>query len=278
MLAGLITASCQIRDDLQPESQNTGKPISEKLSASSIIGADDLNCADATVSGPVVFFNGARMWSFITIKNMQPKEVGINIQNVGFQNLPNANAPEYTEILLPLPTVQCDPLLFDHLTFHWNPDGHDPDGTYSVPHFDFHFYTISLTERLAISDTDPSILYPPASTFLPIDYYGPIGPISAMGAHWVDLQAPEFTGDPFSRTILYGSNNGQVTFQEPMATLAYLTSNPNLSEAIPIRQPAQYARSGYYPMKYKIKRNSTYTTISLIEFVYMSGSASPPIM
>jgi hypothetical protein len=209
---------------------------------------------------------------------LQPKEVGLNILNTAFQNLPNTNAPEYTEFLVPLPAVQCDPLLFDHLTFHWNPYGHDPQGIYSLPHFDFHFYIISLAERLAISDTNPSILYPPAGEFLPVNYYGPIGPISAMGSHWVDLQAPEFNGGTFTKTILYGTNDGQVIFQEPMATLDYLTGNPNLSEVIPIRQPAQYARSGYYPMKYKIKKNSIYTTISLIDFMYMGGTGSPPIM
>ena len=33
--------------------------------------------------------------------------------------------------------------LFDHLTFQFNPHGHDPQFAYGVPHCDFHFYQIS---------------------------------------------------------------------------------------------------------------------------------------
>lgn len=262
--AALCVASCQ------PETVEE-KNINEigKFSSAAQEG-DDFYCQDGTYWGPAVYFNKAKIRSFVTIQNSEPQAIGYQILNSAFQNLPNPSAPEYTELLIPLPVIPCQALLYTHLTFHWNPQGHDPMGVYSVPHFDFHFYKIPLAERLAIDQNDPAITLAPASCFIPSNYYGPIGPLSSMGSHWVDLLSPEFNGGTFTKTFIIGSHNGQVIFDEPMVTLAHL-SNPSLNDVIPIRQAAEYHRSGYYPTNYRIKKDNLFTTISLTDFVYRTA-------
>ena len=42
-----------------------------------------------------------------------------------------------------------------------------------------------------------------------------------MGWHWIDPLSPEFTGQPFSKTYIYGYYGGELSFVEPMITLAY---------------------------------------------------------
>ncbi|HSR39348.1 MAG TPA: hypothetical protein VLL95_10575, partial [Phnomibacter sp.] len=41
---------------------------------------------------------------------------------------------------------------------------------------------------------------------------------------WANLHAPEFNGQPFSHTFIYGSYDGKVTFYEPMITKAFIES------------------------------------------------------
>ncbi len=40
-------------------------------------------------------------------------------------------------------------------------------------------------------------------------------------------------------------------FVEPMVTLAYLNTRPNLT--FPVKAPAQYSRRGYYPTHYSVR-------------------------
>ena len=39
---------------------------------------------------------------------------------------------------------------FQFVQFDWNPKGHEPEGVYTLPHFDFHFYTVSDAAVMAI--------------------------------------------------------------------------------------------------------------------------------
>ena len=64
-----------------------------------------------------------------------------------------------------------------------------------------------------------------------------------MGLHWADAAAPEFSGQPFVKTFIYGSYDGAFIFAEPMLTKAYLESKP-VATATPVKVPAQYACAG----------------------------------
>jgi hypothetical protein len=265
VIALLLLGSCQ-KEGLNVMPQNSSGSSGESTLPSTPQLAANLN----VYYGPNVSFNNSSIRSFFKINTLTsvPQEIGYEINNAVFQNLPNANALGYQEFLIPLPSEANRYTLFDHLTFHWNPNGHDPQGVFSVPHFDFHCYTIPLAERLAIDMNDPAIMMSPDPFFLPDNYYGPTGPMSAMGSHWVDLLSPEFNGQPFTRTFIFGGFNGQVIFEEPMITLAHFNSPNATNDVIPIRQPAAYQRAGYYPTKYRIRKNNGLTSVALTDFVY----------
>ena len=71
-----------------------------------------------------------------------PLELGIALDATALQGLATG-AGEYSYPLR-LPTHAPAPYTFAELD--WNPQGHTPEGVYTFPHFDFHFYTISRDE------------------------------------------------------------------------------------------------------------------------------------
>jgi hypothetical protein len=71
-----------------------------------------------------------------------------------------------------------------------------------------------------------------------------------MGVHWIDMTSPEFTGSTFTTTYIYGFYKGNMLFGEPMITLAYLQSEPDVT--LDVKQPAEFKKPGYYPTKYRI--------------------------
>ena len=176
----------------------------------------------------------------------EPRSIGLHLSRKALEGLgekprswvftfhPKAGSTQYT-----------------HMLVDWNPQGHEPPGIYDVPHFDFHFYWASIAEREAIGPNDAAAFAAePAAKYVPPAYLHTPGGVPQMGAHWVDLKAPEFTGGHFSRTLIWGSYDGHFIFIEPMITLAYLQNSPH--ETFPLRQPPAFERSGYYPRNYSV--------------------------
>ena len=92
----------------------------------------------------------------------------------------------------------------------------------------------------------------PESRFLPNGYIMPPGTqVPHMGAHALDSTAPELQGKPFTYTFLYGYYNGRVHFIEPMITKAFLETKTDVT--VPLKSPAAYQKTGYYPQSYSIK-------------------------
>ncbi len=148
---------------------------------------------------------------------------------------------------------------FNHLDIGWQAHGHEPPGIYDVPHFDFHFYTVSPATHDAIPpyqvDKTGFEKDPPAGS-IPAGYIKNPGGVPGMGCHWNDSKATEFAGKPFTETFIFGSYNSQVTFWESMITQEVLNSNPNISRTIP--QPTTYPIKGlYYPTTMTVKRVGT---------------------
>jgi len=125
---------------------------------------------------------------------------------------------------------------------------------YTVPHFDVHFYTITPAERDAIVLGNPELAAKmsrqPTPELVPAGYV-PGMSTPGMGQHWRDPSAPELNGQPFTRTFLYGSYDGALTFWETMVAKAYLETKP-AGVPIPIKLPARYASTGYYPTSYAV--------------------------
>ncbi|MBC8005702.1 MAG: DUF5602 domain-containing protein [Verrucomicrobia bacterium] len=222
----------------------------------------------STFFGPsVAVGNGdARAWVSVD-KNGDPKAVGINFSEETLEGLPDS----LKQFVLPLPADKGKGF-YTHALIDWNPEGHEPPGTYDKPHFDFHFYIITNEERMAIGPNDTvKFANAPDSMYVPSAYLHTPGGVPQMGAHWVDLMAPEFTGGVFSKTFVWGSYDGEFIFWEPMITLDYLRTKPN--DLISLRQPQAYQQDGWYPTKYKITYSSITDgyTIAITSLQYKEG-------
>jgi len=181
------------------------------------------------------------------------------------------------EYVLDLPEKIREATAFDWVLINWNPRGHDPDGIYSLPHFDFHFYIQSKIERnfivtgpcpgitncnvyeKAIADVDP-LYMPPA-------YINVKGVESRMGNHLADLASHEFHGKDFTHTFIYGSYDGHITYWEPMITKQFLENNSKT--CVDIKLPTNYEVSGYYPTIYCMRylEHSEKYYVSLENFI-----------
>ncbi len=165
---------------------------------------------------------------------------------------------------LSLPDVlsQRSDIPFRWVGMNWNAEGHPPEA-WSVPHFDFHFYIASRNE-IALIRVGPCKFFincddfkratmPVPAKYVAADHVNVDAAVSMMGNHLIDTRTPEL-GDPpqkFTHTWIFGAYDGHITFYEPMITLAFFMSRPDL--CAPIRQPAAREKAGYYPTEYCIR-------------------------
>lgn len=207
----------------------------------------------------------------------KPSSVGVALTEAAMNNLPSTpNAPSPSALMLNLALPTDAPATgFDHVMLDWNPQGHEPDHVYTLPHFDFHFYQVDEATVMSIMPTDPQYAAKaaalPAAAFVPNGYVAAstlanITPGAAavpmMGLHWLDVASPELqpppAGKTFTETFIYGSWNGKFIFLEPMITKAYLESLKNTAGmSRNIGAPTQVAKAGYYPSKYSIAYDAT---------------------
>ena len=233
-------------------------------------------CSDSTtavdksalVYGPTVSFaqGSARSWVQLDATGTA-SAIGIAMTETALSGLPTTvSGPSPTALMasLPLP-AEAAGTGFDHAELGWNPLGHEPAPIYGLPHFDMHFYTVSAATQQAILPNDPQWATKaanlPGAAFVPAGYVSPPPPLAAsavpqMGVHWTDVKSPEFNGQVFSSTFIFGSWDGQYIFLEPMITKAYLDSHPaNATRNIP--QPAQWAKPGSYPTTYTVNYDAS---------------------
>ena len=190
------------------------------------------------------------------------------------------------ERVLPLPselTRRAD-MPFKWLLLNWNPAGHLPPGIYDTPHFDVHFMVESIENIYAIhpGPCGPEMVRcdqlaigrkPVPGNYVPAGYVDVGAVVPGMGNHLIDVAGPEFKGEKFKRSWIYGVYDGRVTFYEEMVTRAHLLSKP--SECRPIPAPDAVAVSGYYPTQSCIRyvaAKDAYT-VSLEGFAMRQASA-----
>ena len=224
---------------------------------------------------PVAIGNGsARTYIMIDKAHDQaPLEIGIALDEAALEGL-TQDAGAMTMLDLPLPSRNPTPYRLVELD--WNPHGHEPEGVYSVPHFDFHFYTITADVRNAIDPTDTS--FQTKASNLPAQaeqsqFYVPLSPpqgpvvaVPRMGVHWADVRAPELQGAfghpenarPFTTTFLHGSWNGQFIFDEPMITRAFILGRKDAAadaardSVMALSSAQEYNPAGYRPAAYRV--------------------------
>jgi hypothetical protein len=206
---------------------------------------DDQSATEPKITyGGFVNVGNGKARSFIS-KNADGsvKEVGFNFTEDALSGLPEQN----TAFVLPMPADNKTQIT--HISFDYAFHGHGPEHIYDVPHFDVHYYMISEQEKNSITLTDPKIdILPPASS-IPKNYIP--GPNEAkMGKHWVDSTSHEFHGKDFTTTFVYGSYNGKFTFLEPMISVNYLKTKPNVM--LGVTSLASVQQTGLYPQQYAI--------------------------
>lgn len=149
---------------------------------------------------------------------------------------------------------------------NFNPQGHMPPN-WGVPHFDFHFYTVSEADVDAIRTGPCEMMMncedlekgkvAVAEQYVAPGYISIGAVVPAMGNHLIDSTSsqmgPPF--DPATHTLIYGSYDGATTFIEPMVTLGYMEGKPD--ECFPVAQPAAVQAAGYYPQQYCIRYDAS---------------------
>lgn len=205
-----------------------------------------------TVYGQPRTLGNGMAWTWARLgPDGRPQAIGVTFTDAALTGLPTG--VQEAEYYLALPAeVSLPP--YNHVAIDWNPHGHIPKGIYTVPHFDFHFYMLSPSQRDQITLTGGNLGYTdlaPPQQFVPAGYIAaPGSEVPRMGQHWANPASPEFHGRPFTHTFIYGFYGGRMAFVEPMVSEAFLESRQ--SAATPIAQPAAYQQSGYYPTQYVV--------------------------
>ena len=231
----------------------------------------DNNNVKRELKGPETAFENGIAWTTVELNaDGTPSSASIIINEAAMKSLATTTDSNMQMNMASIPfNDSATKLPFTHALLMWNPHGHEPAPIYTLPHFDFHFYFQSEAERMAIppfeTDSSKFIIYP-APEFFPGNYIPTPGGVPQMGTHWADTTAPEFNGKTFTKTFIYGSYNGKITFLEPMITKAFIDSTNAFESSFP--QPAKFPSAGYYPTKYKMSKSNGDVIVSLTDFVY----------
>jgi hypothetical protein len=215
-----------------------------------------------TVAGEAVKLGNGTVHAYLTMDGDQPMELGVAISKATMASLPEGHGVDnhvpgrsFFPNLLPLPKENPTP--FRMVELDWNPMGHEPDGVYTKPHFDFHFYTIDRAEWDQITPENPEFqrkgLQVPSAEYVPAGYIMPAPMVvPKMGLHWVNPMSPELSqGKPFGATFIYGSWDGKFIFAEPMITKQFIEETTDFTADVPMA--VKYAVAGYHPSKYRVR-------------------------
>jgi hypothetical protein len=213
-----------------------------------------------TYTGEAYRIGNGIAYSWVTLDAKgKPSAIGVTLTESAMEGLPEKGPSglPWHGFNLALPK-EADKTPFNHIGVDWNPKGHEPAKVYDVAHFDIHFYTIPVEARMKITAQGADIAKtakPVPAKFAPAGYiYAKGTEVPMMGGHWVNPKAPELNGQPFTKTFLFGSYNGEMIFFEPMLTRDWMLSNPNFSEEVPTA--ASYTKSAYYPTRYSVRHDA----------------------
>ena len=240
--------------------------VKEKSGANKIESSGKASQAEKlnTFYGHQVQVGDGRVRTFVTISHTGvPQEIGIEMTEGALGGLPM----HHTNFVLPLHKKAAEVTPFDHVYFNWNPHGHPPF-FFETPHFDAHFYMVSIEERMQVSTTSPLMEQIPPPPYWPQGFVPTPGGEAQMGKHWINPASPEICcGQPFTHTMIWGSYAGELTFVEPMVTQAFLQSGASVQ--VPFGQPAQVMLTGtYYPTSYNVYERDGKHYITLSNFVW----------
>jgi hypothetical protein len=252
--------------------------VAAALTAAAVQGARPTPAGSAGLraryGAPVAMGNGqARTYVVVDERSGNPVEVGVALSAQALEGSsshspdhgPGTHGP-YSEYLLELPAGNPTPYRF--VEVDWNPHGHG--GPYTAPHFDFHFYRVPVATRNGIDLADPDFATKaarlPAAEEIPAPLR--VDPRPAQHDAGRDDGAPDGVAldrhgvaraaalEPAVHADIVGSWNGQVIFDEPMVTRAFILaqrSGPATAGAIALPPARRYAPAGFYPASYGVR-------------------------
>ncbi|UEX76747.1 DUF5602 domain-containing protein [Spiribacter halobius] len=203
---------------------------------------------------PVAIGNGTGRVVVAADAAGQPTSVSVVLSGDSLEGLPTGHDHQRLhEYVLPMP--DSGPQTgYTHVGLDWMPQGHMPDGIYSVAHFDVHFYLVDEAERDGLTFAEAHRAHAhaaPAPELVPAGFViPPDGAVERMGLHGLDPSGPEFRGEPFRHAFIYGYYGGRQVFLEPMVSLDFLRERGDVT--LPVPQPAAFTEAGYYPTRYRI--------------------------
>jgi hypothetical protein len=160
------------------------------------------------------------------------------------------------QFVLAFPKVVQQSTYFNHLELGWNPHGHEPEGVWDVPHFDFHFegvpvqsiWDIGFGVNLGNGLFGDSIVPTPERMPAGYVYPGQLALVPFMGVH---AFRPEdiVPSDQFTAVVLAGFYNGNMIFIEPMITQEFLLRRESFEIEVP--RPTVLGRNTSYPTRFR---------------------------
>lgn len=240
-------------------------PLALAFAAIMTMSVEWAQAEDVTYEGEAVRIGNGQAHTVVRADSSgKPVSIGIVMTEAALNGLPAPDSDGHTDFpyLLSMPSKGPQTVV-NHVVINWESTGHPPPKVYDVPHFDFHFYLVNQAEQAHVmfkspnDSGDPS--QQPPGELLPVGYIVPPGTaVPEMGVHAVNPGAPEFHGQPFTATFIYGYHDKKLTFLEPMASVSFLKSQPNFSSPIP--RPANYSKNGSYPSGYSVKYDAASKT------------------
>jgi hypothetical protein len=253
----MVYSSCQTMDETIPQAEL--RTANTELSKNNAIGKT------TTYFGPAVSLGKgvAKAW-VETTQDEIPVAVGVNISAKSTAFL---DEMKFTNLQFP---KQANLTIFNHIGLDFLPMGHEPE-KYMVPHFDVHFYMISVDERKSIVAEHQHYTEDFLTNYIPANHFSPGHVVPGMGDHFIDLTSPELHGAPFTSTMIIGAYRNKITFIEPMINRYYLQNLiPNAIDKRPIPQANKVQKTGHYPTSYTISFNPNpgEYRIALTDFIY----------
>ena len=178
-------------------------------------------------------------------------EVGATIPYEIIERPPSESGkgPAGSIVVLPFPEIVRTSTFLNHFELNWERHGHEPE-VFMVPHFDFHFYSVTTQDVFKVVAQDP--LQPEANQ-IPAGYIYPGREytVPQMGVHAI---RPSDLERPFSDVLIFGFYGGKMTFIEPMVTRDRMLEKKDISYDIPV--PSYLGTSTRYPTKVDIRYDS----------------------
>ena len=208
VVTAMIFSACQKDNNAPDKDQLTAQQkiiIPSEINSSARNSNDEYN----TFYGPTIQMGEGHARSWVNISH-DDKALAVGIEMTDDALLQHEHSTSEdghsNEFVVLLHQKAKELMPFDHVVINWNEAGHPPPGIFTVPHFDFHFYKMPLTERLAIPPYPQAMAAfnnNPLPGYLPPAYVKAPAGEAQMGAHWMDVLSPEFNGQSFTHTFIY---------------------------------------------------------------------------